>query len=317
MPPYTDLLGSLEGAILDRLIGTVLMVAVLLAVRSLLMRVVSARVSDVNTRYRWRKGINYFVMASGVFTVGRIWSSGIAEFGTFLGLLTAGLAIALREPLTNIGGWLFLVWRRPFRVGDRIQLGELAGDVVDIRMFQFSLLEIRGSFEADQPTGRLAHIPNAMVFNTPQLNSSDAFPYIWTELAVTLTFESDWEKAKADFQRIANRHGCDPEALRHALHSRYAIGDVDGRSHVFTSVGADGVILTIRALCNVRAARVTEEQIWEDVLRSVASWEDVDFAYPTTRYYDNRREGKPGARAALLPIEGGDAPAPSPGPQDG
>lgn len=281
----------------DRLLSTIVLIAVLLGIRFLASRAVRARVNDATVQYRWVRGVNYALVAIGFLLIGRLWSSGIGQLGTFLGLLSAGLALALREPITNIAGFLLLLWRRPFRVGDRIEINGIAGDVVDQRLFQFSLLEIRGRFSADQPTGRIVHIPNATIFNTPQFNSSDGFPYLWTELPVVVTFESNWEKAKESFKEIATRHASQAGDLKQSMRVRYAIGPIDSEAGVFTSVNDDGVVLTIRALTPVRGARRVSQAIWEDVLRQVAQWDDVDFAYPTTRIYNNRREGKADARA--------------------
>lgn len=306
VPDLTDLpalLTGLSADTRDRLLSTLLLLIVLIGLRVLSERLMRLRALEINTRYRWRKGVNYFLLVAGLLSIGRIWSSGIAQFSTFLGLLGAGLAIALRDPITNMAGWLFLIWRRPFRVGDRIQIEGVAGDVVDVRLFQFTLLEIRGRFSADQPTGRLVHFPNALVFTTPQFNATDGFPYVWAELPVMVTFESDWKKAKRRFQEIAQEHGKKPKGLRHSLHARYAIGQLQGEPVVYTSVANDGVVLTIRVLSDLSNIRTTEENIWEDVLSAVAEWDDVDFAYPTTRFYDNRREGKPAARAPLTPLE--------------
>ncbi len=281
----------------DRLLSTLVLIAVLVAVRSIISRTLRARISNATVQYRWVRVVNYAIVAIGFLLVGRLWSSGIGQLGTFLGLLSAGLAIALREPITNMAGFLLLLWRRPFRVGDRIQINDIAGDVVDMRLFQFSLLEIRGRFSADQPTGRIVHIPNATIFHTPQFNASDGFPYLWAELPVVVTFESNWEKAKQAFIEIAARHASKSADLQQSMRVRYAIGPIDADANVFTSVNDDGVVLTIRALTPVRGARKVSQAIWEDVLRQVAQWDDVDFAYPTTRIYNNRREGKPDARA--------------------
>lgn len=110
--------------------------------------------------------------------------------------MTAGLAIALKEPLTNIAGWLFLITRKPFGMGDRVQIGNHAGDVIDIRLFQFTLMEIGNWVEADQSTGRIIHMPNGLVFNQPQANYGKGFQYIWNEIPVLIAFESNWQKAE-------------------------------------------------------------------------------------------------------------------------
>jgi small-conductance mechanosensitive channel len=290
-----SLLPALSPDLRDRLLSTGVLLLGLVAVRVIALRIMRARVDEPTDRYRWRKSVDYLLIATGVLTIGRVWSSGVAQLGTFLGLVTAGLALALREPIANVAGWLFLLWRRPFRVGDRIQVGAFAGDVIDMRLFQFSLLEIRGRVDADQPTGRIVHVPNATVFTTPQVNFSDGFPFLWVELPVTLTFDSNWARAKEAFRAIAARHGGTTDDVLGSLRAKYAVGPLDADPVVYTSVAPHGIVLTIRALSPVLTPRAVTQAIWEDVLRAVAGWPDVSFAYPTTRLYDQQAEGRVGA----------------------
>ena len=103
---------------------TVGVIIFLWIVRLIALRIVSKNVSDAESQYRWRKNLTYVIAFIGIFLVGRIWFKGFESVATFLGLLTAGLAIALRNPISDFAGWLFLIWRRPFYIGDRIQIGE-------------------------------------------------------------------------------------------------------------------------------------------------------------------------------------------------
>jgi small-conductance mechanosensitive channel len=128
----------------------------------------------------------------GVSLLAWIWVEELLSLSTFLGLVSAGLAIALREPLINLMGWAFIVWRRPFEMGDRIEIGGQAGDVIDMRVFQFTLLEIGNWVDADQSTGRAIHVPNGKVFSESLANYSKGLAYIWNEIPVRVTFESDW-----------------------------------------------------------------------------------------------------------------------------
>jgi small-conductance mechanosensitive channel len=130
---------------------------------------VSRRTEDGGALYRWRKGVAYTTMALGVLLVGRIWLAGSGSLATYLGLLSAALVIALQDPISNIVGWAFLVSRRPFEVDDRIEIGEFAGDVIDLRAFQFTLMEIRNWVDADQSTGRVLHLPNKKVVSAAPL----------------------------------------------------------------------------------------------------------------------------------------------------
>jgi small-conductance mechanosensitive channel len=198
-------LGLSPGA-LDRITDTLLAILILWAIRRIVMWVVWRRVEDVRARYRWQKVSSYIVVPVGILVVGRIWIEGFSSVATFLGLVSAGIAIALKDLLGNLAGWVFILWRRPFETGDRIQIGDQAGDVIDIRIFQFTVLEIGNWVDADQSTGRVIHIPNGKVLTEVLANYSKGFQYIWNELPVLITFESNWQKAKDILEEIAQQH---------------------------------------------------------------------------------------------------------------
>lgn len=269
-------------------------------VRRLILKGVWRRTEKSRTRYQWRKTSYYVTFVLAILMLGKIWLEEFQSVATFLGLVSAGLAIAMKDPLVNIAGWLFIVWRRPFDVGDRIQIGANAGDVIDIRVFQFTIMEIGSWVHADQSTGRIVHIPNGKVFVEPQTNYSKGwFDYIWNEIPVLVTFESNWKKAKEILQRVANVHSAHliPIAERKLKESsrEFIILSPDLGSTVFTSVQDSGVLLTLRHLCEPRGRRDINQLIWESILDEFAGCDDIDFAYPTHRYYNNLQEGKTGA----------------------
>ncbi|MEA2022621.1 MAG: mechanosensitive ion channel family protein, partial [Candidatus Caldatribacteriota bacterium] len=246
-------------------------------------------------RYSWRKTLGYTVIILGIFLIGRIWFRGFQSIATYLGLLSAGIAIALKDVVSNFAGWLFIITRRPFSAGDRIQIGEYCGDVIDIRIFQFTLLEIGNWVNADQSTGRIIHVPNGMVLGKMLTNYNKGFHYIWNEIPVLITFESNWEKAKKMLQKIANENA---EHLTKAAEKRikeaskkFMIFYSKLTPIVYTSVESSGVLLTIRYLCEPQDRRGSEQAIWEDILKEFAQQKDIGFAYPTTRLF-NREKGK-------------------------
>jgi small-conductance mechanosensitive channel len=212
--------------------------------------------------------------------------------------MSAGVAIALKDALVNLAGWGFIVWRHPFEVGDRIQIGDVSGDVIDLRIFQFTLMEIGNWVHADQSTGRVIHVPNGRVFTDALANYSKGFKYIWDEVGVLVTFESNWEDAKKILREIAARHAehLSAEAERRVREAsmKFMIFYSKLTPIVYTSVEDCGVLLTLRYLTEPQERRGRMEAIWEDILRAFAQREDIDFAYPTQRFYVNRTEGKPG-----------------------
>jgi len=296
----TESLG-LSGPTLDQIAASLAAILILWAARRILLALVFRRVEDVRARYRWQKTSSYIFVPTGILIVGGVWYTGFSSVATFLGLVSAGIAIALKDLLVNLAGWAFILWRRPFEVGDRIQLGEHAGDVIDTRIFQFTLLEIGNWVDADQSTGRIIHVPNGKVLTDVLANFTKGFQYIWNELPVLVTFESDWQKAKELLEGIAEKHGAHltkaaEERIRE-VSRRFMIFYSALTPIVYTSVADCGVLLTLRYLCEPRHRRGSDQAVWEDILVEFAKHDDIDFAYPTYRYYDNQQEGKPGARA--------------------
>ncbi len=202
-------LASLFGVSNDfvtKLLASIAVFVVYVVVRRLVLQVVGRRFEDSSTRYRFNKGSQILFLTIAAIVLFRVWFHDASGIGTWLGLVSAGIAVALQDPLENLAGWLYFVTRRPFRVGDRIQVGSHAGDVVDVHLFSFSLLEIGNWVDADQSTGRLIHIPNGWLFKHSIAGYDQGFPYIWNEIVVTVTCESDWRKAKAELEKILATH---------------------------------------------------------------------------------------------------------------
>ena len=289
----------------DKILWSLAVGLAYLLVRRASVHVLTRRLEDNARRYIAVKTVNYLLGIVVVLALLRIWLGGITGLAASIGLISAGIAIALHAPLTNFAGWIFLTIRRPFTVGDRIQIGEHAGDVIDLRLFAFSLVEIGNWVDADQSTGRILHIPNGKVFQETVANFTQGFNFIWDEIPVTVTFESDWRKAKELLTEISQRHASlTSEDAAHQVRkaaSQYMIRYEHLTPIVWTSVADIGVTLTIRFLTDPRRRRSAEAAIWEEILDTFAKNDDIDFAYPTQRFYNNVAEGKPGARA--LPLD--------------
>lgn len=277
-------------------------IALLWSLRWLLLKLVWRQTENLQVRYQWRRVSSYAAFILTVVLAGRVVFVGFHGVATFLGLLTAGLAIALKDPLVNLVGWMLIIWRRPFAVGDRIQIGSHAGDVMDLTISRFTLAEIGNWVHADQITGRIVHIPTGKVFVEPlAIYSKGMHDFIWNEVAVLITFESNWKRAKDILNQIAVNHAghlAKPVENKLKEYARdFLVVPVDLTPRVFTAVEESGVLLTVRHVCPSRHRRESTQGIWEDVLDRFAECDDVDFAYPTKRAYDNVREGKCGAKA--------------------
>jgi small-conductance mechanosensitive channel len=293
---------GLSPEIQRKLFTSIVIILILWFVHRLILRIVLPRIKELSNRYRWKKTSSYIAAAVGIAIIVRVWFEGIESLATFLGLLSAGVAIALKDMLANLAGWAFILWRRPFEVGDRIQIGNDAGDVIDLRIFQFTLMEIGNWVDADQSTGRIIHIPNGKIFTEALANYHKGFQYIWNEIPVLITFESNWKKAKEILKLIGTEHA---EHLSKAAEQRiieasrkFMIFYSTLTPSVYTSVKDSGVLLTIRYLCEPRRRRDSQQEIWEDILKKFAECDDIDFAYPTQRFFNNFVEGKARKKAS-------------------
>ncbi len=266
---------------------SVLVLLLVLAARRGVLALVHRQVEDSALLYRWAKSSGYAAFVVAALALTQIWFTAIPSIGTFLGLLSAGLAIALKDGVADLAGWLFILWRKPFDLGHRVQIGPHAGDVVDKSLFQFTIMEIGNWVSADQSTGRLIHIPNAQVFTQPLANYVTGFPYLWNELKILVTFESDWRKAKGLIEDLAVDLTVDitREAHRPAPRGeqRFLIRYRKLTPVVYVSVEDSGVLLTLRYLCRPRERRGTASQMWERLLDSFDEHTDVTLAYPTQR----------------------------------
>lgn len=281
----------------NRLFSSAIIILVLWIGHIFANRFINRRfVEDPRTFYNARRISNAVFGVLGVFLVGRIWLEGIQSLATYLGLLSAGLAIALQDLLVNLSGWLFVTWRRPFDVGDRIEVDGTIGEVIDLRLFAFSLLEVGNRVVAEQSTGRVIHVPNGRVFKAQIANFNQGLPYIWNEIPIMITFESDWEKAKRLIETIIRKHAPDVregvEAYNRAVNRRFVITYKNLTPTVYTQVVDSGVLLTMRYMIKPRQRRGTEQAIYEDILRAFAQHWDIDFAYPTQREYIHYNEAQ-------------------------
>jgi small-conductance mechanosensitive channel len=273
-----------------KVVKSLLVVLFFLLVRSVLMRVLLRNVTDVRQRYSWSRGVTSAIAVLILLFLGVIWFAGLERIATFAGILGAGLAVALHDTIANIAGFLFIMIRRPFEVGDRIEIEGVAGDVIDIRVFQFSLLEIGNWVDADQSTGRILQVPNGKVLRAVTASFNKGFDYIWHEIPVLITFESDWKKAKGILEVIVDDDSFvvaeEVERQVRRAASRYLIYSGKVTPIVYTSVRDSGVLLTVRYMTKPKTRRGTEQRLWEQILEQFAESDDIELAYPTVRYYD-------------------------------
>lgn len=112
-----------------------------------------------------------------------------------LGVLSLILGFALQTPIASLIGWVYLLIRQPYRVGDRIEIEDARGDVIDVGYLDTTLWEFGGPYLSTQhPSGRIIKFPNSLVLSKIVYNYSwPLFPYIWNEIKFQVAYDSDLE----------------------------------------------------------------------------------------------------------------------------
>src|SRR6267143_71053 len=191
--------------LLQKLNLGVMAIVLLLAIAKVVDVYLIGRIDSPVSRYNLRRVARLvlglllaFVVASILF---QNWYTAVVS----LGLISLILGFALQTPITSFIGWIYLLARTPYRVGDRIKIGEATGDVIDVSYLDTTLWEFGGDFlSTDHPSGRVIKFPNSKVLNSTVYNYTwPLFPYIWNEVKFNVAYESDLEFVAKTMQRVA------------------------------------------------------------------------------------------------------------------
>ena len=187
-----------------RLVRGSVMVIVLLALAKAVSVYAIGRVSDASTRFTLKRIVRLIVallvalIALSVFFVN--WYTALIS----VGVLSVIVGLSVQTPMSSFIGWIYILVRRPYRVGDRIEIDDATGDVIDVGYFDTTLWEFGGKYlSTDHPSGRIIKFPNSKVLNTIVFNYSwPLFPYIWNEIKFQIAYQSDLQFVATTMQKI-------------------------------------------------------------------------------------------------------------------
>ena len=265
--------------------GLILLIGYLLFF--ILGMIINRRVKELKTQHILRKNALYLINLIIILYIIFLWFRNISSLTIFFSAAVAGAFIALQDVILSIAGWFVIHIRRPFEVGDRIELGGVKGDVIDIRLLQTVLLEIGNWVEGDQSTGRIVNVPNSAIFKQENYNYNRGFEFIWNEIKVLITFESDWKRAEEIMLEHALKRSEGMEDMVRIkikrMARRYMIHYGKLTPIVYVDIKDSGVGLTLRYLTKARARRTGQDELSRVILEDFEKEERVNFAYPTYR----------------------------------
>jgi small-conductance mechanosensitive channel len=252
-------------------------------------KIINRRIKDLKKRYKYRKNIYYLTTLLFLLILSGIWLENLRTIVTVLSIIGAGVVVALREVIVNIVGWMFIVIRRPFEIGDRIEVRGVKGDIIDIGLFRVSMLEVKDWQDGEQSTGRIVGVPNLFVFKEAVFNYTKGFEFLWDEVIVVITFESNWRKAREiilkHLKEITKGVEEKVKIKLQYMAKRYVIYYKKLTPIVYVSIEDNGIGLVGRYLVEVHKRRMVRNKISESLLNEFEKEKEIEFAYPTYRIY--------------------------------
>ena len=262
-------------------------VLVIYIIMLLIVRIINKRIADLRRRHSARKATLYIATFLALGIVSILWVKNLPTFSVVISVMGAGLVVALGELVLSIAGWFIIIFRRPFSTGDRIEMDGVKGDVIDIRLFQTSLLEVGNWVKEDQSTGRVVHISNSSLFKKPIFNFTRGFEFLWDEIKIVVTFESNWKKAEEIMMAHAQKEVRDvsEEADKRIrkMADQYLIYYKKLTPKVYVKIVDNGAELSLRYLTEVKKRRECQDRLNREILGDFDKEKDIAFAYPTYR----------------------------------
>jgi small-conductance mechanosensitive channel len=188
---------------ISKLLTVTVTLLVVWAVVRLAKRSLSRLVKDSEARYRTRKFIGFLGWVIAVLVIAAIYSSQLGALTVTLGVAGAGIAFALQEVIASVAGWFAISFSGFYKTGDRVQVGGIKGDVIDIGILRTTLMELGEWVKGDLYSGRVVRVANSFVFKEPVFNYSGDFPFLWDEITLPIKYGCDYRGARELLERVA------------------------------------------------------------------------------------------------------------------
>lgn len=268
-----------NSAFLDSFLASLVVILFAYIINSVIGNFILRRVTTARDRYTLRKTVSILVTVLAFASFFAIWVERTSTLIIAYGILSAGIAIALQDLLRSIAGGILIIISNPFKAGDRIQVGDNIGDVLDIGNFSTKLMEIREWGNSDQYTGRMIQLPNSFVLNQPIKNYTRDFSFIWDEIRIMLIYGSNWKKAQEIILKTANpivkefEPGAREELLR--MGEKYFIATYDVKTNIYTTIGENWIELRLRYVVDPRKRRAVNNLLTAKILEAFEKEDDI------------------------------------------
>jgi small-conductance mechanosensitive channel len=290
--------------LLRKLASLLGMIVTVFIVAYFIKKIPKRLVKEEKSAYYFRKLIGFIAWLTAILMVIFNTAGGIGSISAVIGLAGAGLAIALQDPIVSLVGWFLIVGKYGISVGDRIEINSVKGDVADVGMLRIAVMEVGNWLSGEQSTGRMVFFPNSFIFRGHFFNYSTADSFIWDELHILVTYESQWKKACDIILKVAQDASLDvverARMNQDKVARRFNVSLGNLESYAYVTIADSGVDLVLRYLSEIKRRRVMRDHICREVLEAFENEPDIQLAYPTQRQLtETRIIGAPGSQTLI------------------
>lgn len=257
--------------IILKLLGSLLTLLLAMLANRLALKLLGVRIKDsfqLHTLHMLLRNSIFLISAAIVLL---IWLGGGSNFSVAMGILGAGIAFASQEVIGSFTGYLNIVMGGLYRIGDRVRVGNVLGDVLDINTLRTTVMEIGEWVQADQYTGRVVSIANRAVFSDPVFNYTQHWRYLWDEITIPFTYESDWKRAGELLlehgQEYSSHLQAEAEVQLDKMMRQFPIHKTGVDPRIYVTMTDNWIEMTMRYIVEARERREVKGKLHRELLQ--------------------------------------------------
>ncbi|PKP42664.1 MAG: transporter [Bacteroidetes bacterium HGW-Bacteroidetes-13] len=245
-----------------------------------------SKIQDNDNRYRAKKISSFigYLLTFVLLTV--VFSDKLGGLTVALGVAGAGIAFALQEVIASFAGWIAIVFGSFYKSGDRVQLGGIKGDVMDIGVLRTTIMETGQWVDGDLYNGRIVLIANSFVFKEPVFNYSGDFPFLWDEIKIPIQYGSNYDKTTEILLEVGNAIAGEltntSKKKWEELQNKFRLEDAQTEPMVSLVANDNWVEFTLRYVVSYKKRRATKTALFTKLLKAIeATNGEIKFASAT------------------------------------
>ena len=265
----------LHDPVVNKLIITLIGIIIIIILIRFIQRALGRYIQETNTRYRARKIITFVGYLLAAFLITAVFSDKLGGLNIALGVAGAGIAFALQEVIMSLAGWFAINFSNFYKTGDRVQIGGVKGDIIDIGLLRTTLMEVGEWVDGDLYNGRVVRVANSFVFKDPVYNYSGDFPFLWDEITIPVRYGSDfrftYELLRRTADEVVGEYAQFALKAWESLVKKFMIENAVVEPLVTMTANQDWMTYTVRFVVDYKKRRTTKDKLFKRILEEIES----------------------------------------------